>query len=157
MLASNDRGYGFKSSFVPLQSSSHYCIRWVGSPCGTMEKSQPDITSLWVQILPWQDGAFVVILEELHQTLERDQIGAIPQKSFANYKGCTPTFTDILLSGQNFGTRCGFHGQRVFQNYQRRLIYSYQTQPNLTAVDSSKKPLEFRPTLVDFVSTKKCP
>ena len=55
------------------------------------------------------------------------------------------------------------------RNYQWQLIYSNQTQPNLTAIDNFKnrfvsetgveKPvfgrLEFRPTLVDFVMTKK--
>ena len=87
-----------------------------------------------------------------------------------NLKWCTPTFTDILLSGQNFGTRCGFHRQnfwtaidsskkqirlsiaqdlvqvsltKIFLELSMavNLLLSNPTQPNLTAIDSSKKPL----------------
>ena len=55
------------------------------------------------------------------------------------------------------GYGASFTHKEFFLSYQWRLIYSYQTQPNLTAIESSKKPLEFQPTLVDFVLTKKCP
>ena len=69
--------------------------------------------------------------------------------------------TDILLSGQHFGTR--FHGQnfkkqirlsiaqdlvqvsltKIFLELSMavNLLLSNPTQPNLTAIDSSKKPL----------------
>ena len=67
------------------------------------------------------------------------------------------------------GYGASFTHKEFFLSYQWRLIYSYQTQPNLTAIDSFKKPLcqqnwrwkicfgrlEFWPTFVDFVLTKK--